>query len=295
MQDLEEAARAQLLGRLTAAAFDLRVVPKFGLDRLVVEEGLARDLHSIVQYGKARDTLVTRWGFGESLVGRASRGVSALLHGPPGTGKTLAAEAIGYDLGRPLKVVDGSELLSKWVGESAKNIAEVFREAQGLDAVLVFDEADALFGARGDADSGTSSSRHDTMNTGVLLRQIEAFPGVCIVCTNRLRCIDDAFFRRFSFVLEFRAPEAENRRRLWEALLPAEAPRSSDVDLRALGGRFELTGGQIKSALVRAATRAALRSTLETRVITQKDLEEAADEETKKSGGADFQARSMYA
>merc|ERR1712232_1184290 len=129
--------------------------------------------------------------------------------------------------------------------------------------------------------SGSSAERHDTQNIAVLLRQVETFSGVCLVASNRVTGIDEAFLRRFTFSLEFHPPDLAQREKLWKALLPPEAPCDSNVDFRAISGRFELTGGQIKSALVRAATRAALRSG-DDQIIRHKDLEESASEETRK-------------
>jgi SpoVK/Ycf46/Vps4 family AAA+-type ATPase len=205
----------------------------------------------------------------------------------------MAAEAIGYDLGRPIKVVNCAQLVSKWVGESAKNIQAVFDEAKAVDAILVFDEAEGLFGSRSGSEG--SSGRHDDMNVGILLHHIETFSGVVVVITNLKDRIDNAFFRRFKFVLEFPLPSAEERLRLWRLLIPKEAPLSANVDLNYLANQYDgFTGGNIKTAVFRAASRAALRAKLDQRVITMEDLKKAAEEESGKDLSKKAGANSMF-
>eukprot|EP00935_MAST-01C_sp_MAST-1C-sp1_P000007 g7.t1 len=285
-EDLRSGAAHQLRGKLQLVDFERRVVPTRGLDDVILPEELKQTLTQIVNYGKAQAILFGQWGFDKQHGG--ARGTAAFFYGPPGTGKTMAAEAMGYDLGRPLKVVNCAQLLSKWVGESQKNIDAVFQEAKACDAVLVFDEAEGLFGTRGDS-GGEGAGRHDTINVGVLLHQMETFGGLVIVISNLRERIDKAFFRRFKFVLEFGMPSAELRAKLWRLILPAEAPTSDDVDLKALARDYELAGGSIKSAVFRAASRAALRDDTDTaaagRQIMMADLVKAAKEEAEKEAG----------
>jgi len=261
--------------------FDRRVVPTRGLDDVVLPDNLKQSLTEIVEYGKAQAILFGQWGFQKQH--GTSKGIAALFHGVPGTGKTMAAEAIGYDLGKPLKVVNCAQLLSKWVGESQKNIDAVFDEARQVDAVLVFDEAESLFGSRGEM-GGDGAGRHDAMNVGILLHHIETFSGVVVVITNMRERIDQAFFRRFKFVMEFPMPDVEHRKQLWRLLLPTEAPLAEDVDLDALASRYTMAGGNIKSAVFRAASRAALRRDVAARKVTMADLVSACDEEIAKDG-----------
>ena len=222
-------------------------------------------------------------------------GIAALFHGPSGTGKTLAAEAIGFDLGTPLKVVSCAQLISKWVGESAKNIEAVFDEAKANGALLVFDEAEGLFGHRSaEADGAGGAGRHDTNNVGVLLQRIERHPGVVVVITNLRAGLDAAFNRRFTFIVEFDKPDERLRARLFARIVPPKAPRAPDVDLDALARRYALTGGQIRSVVMRAATRAALRDAARRR-IEQDDLTKACEEELEKGdAGALGSAAAMY-
>ena len=224
--------------------------------------------------------------------------MALLLHGTSGTGKTLAAEALGYDLGCPLKVVNSSALISKWVGESAKNIEAVFDDAAAAGALLVFDEAEALFGSRASSDGGGSGGRHDSANVGVLLHRVATYPGVVVAITNLRGNIDAAFDRRFTHIIEFPRPDAALREQLWRKLLPASCPRSSDVSGAILAQRYELTGGQIRAVVLRAAARAVLRPVGkgDARKVTQADLEQACEEETQKggAGSAAASASMMY-
>ncbi|OGG56954.1 MAG: hypothetical protein A3F84_15585 [Candidatus Handelsmanbacteria bacterium RIFCSPLOWO2_12_FULL_64_10] len=272
--DLEQGARNQLRSRLRMVDFDRRVVPSGGLDCLVLPQDLRRSLAEVVHLEKARSVLLGPWGFDEQSA--SGQGTAALFHGPPGTGKTLAAEAIGYEIGRPLKIINSAELLSRYVGDSAKNIETVFQEARNNDSILVFDEADGLFGARTTLHSATD--RYANVDVGLLLHHLERHPGVVILTTNLVDQIDRAFFRRMKFVLAFPVPDRDLREALWQRLLPSKAPLAQDVDLKALAEGFEFTGGNIKNVIFKAAARAALRPE-DVRRITMQDLLVAAQEE----------------
>jgi SpoVK/Ycf46/Vps4 family AAA+-type ATPase len=267
--DLSKAAGEQVVGQLSMEAFDRRVVPTHGIEALVVPTATRDALSSIVDYKKAQSVLFGNWGFDK--LHRSTLGVSAMFTGKPGTGKTMAAEAIGYEIGSPLLVVNVAELVSKWVGETGKNIEGIFADASKKDAVLVFDEAEGLLGSR--RDDGASTSRHDNMNVGLLLHYIENFNGICIVITNLKDAIDEAFFRRFRFVLDFEEPDAAAREQIWKRMVPENCPLDPKVSFRDLANRFNLCGGNIKQALLRAATKAALRTDGKKRVVTMKDLE----------------------
>lgn len=178
-------------------------------------------------------------------------------------------------------VVNTAELMSKYVGETGKNIVAVFREANQKGAVLVFDEGEGLFGARSQGGD-SSTGRHDTLNVGLLLQHVENFSGVCIVITNHRDVIDEAFFRRFHYVLEFELPGPGQREKLWGFIVPKECPLAKDVKLSILANRYEMCGGDIKSALLRAASRAALRLKDKDRVVSMKDLELSCKEEVSK-------------
>lgn len=190
------------------------------------------------------------------LAGRpGARGVRLLFAGPPGTGKTFSAEVLACALGVDLLVVDLSRVLSKWIGETEKNLAEVFATAEKARAVLLFDEADALFGKRTEVQD--AHDRYANLETAYLLSRLEKFDGLAILATNLRQNLDTAFVRRLEFLLDFEEPGRDERLSLWQRHLPASAPRGADLDLAELAGLFPLSGGLIKNAAVAAAFLAA--------------------------------------
>jgi len=185
--DLEQGARLQLRSRLKLHDFDRRVVPTCGLERNV---------------------LFSQWGFDQKRYGQ---GIGSLFWGPPGTGKSLAAEAVAYETGKPMMVVNAAELVSRYVGDTGKNIETLFKTARTNGAVLVFEEAEGLFGTRTDVADATD--RYANLDIGLLLYHLERFPGIVILTTNKQDTIDEAFFRRLQFNLEFPMPDAWPRSR----------------------------------------------------------------------------------
>jgi SpoVK/Ycf46/Vps4 family AAA+-type ATPase len=181
--------------------------------------------------------------------------VSALFSGPPGTGKTMVASLIAKELGLELFRVDLSRIVSKYVGETEKNLGRAFDEAENSQAVLLFDEADALFARRTDVKS--SNDRYANLEVNYLLQRLESFEGIVLLTTNNASSIDDAFRRRLRFRIEFDTPEAPERKLLWHAMFPADAPLAADVNFDQLAEQFEMSGGYIKNAVVRAAFLAA--------------------------------------
>jgi SpoVK/Ycf46/Vps4 family AAA+-type ATPase len=167
----------------------------------------------------------------------------------------MAAGLIAKDLGLPLHQVDLSQIESKWLGETEKNLALVFDAAEACHAVLLFDEADALFARRTSVQ--TSNDRHANQAVNYLLQRIERFTGVCILTTNHDTAIDDAFRRRLAVHLRFEIPDATQRERLWHAVLPASADVAGEIDFASLARRFQMAGGNIRNAVVRAAFLAA--------------------------------------
>lgn len=278
-EDLERGARLQLQNRLRLATLTDRVVPQEGFSALVVSPAVREALLDLVSLERARRTLVSEWGFEREA--ERGLGTSALFFGPSGTGKSLAAEAIAWELGRPIKRVNAAQLVSKWVGEGAKNIESVFEEARQHEAVLVFDEADALFAAR--TTVGSSTDRYANLDVAVLLSAMERFSGVVILTTNLAENVDAAFRRRLRFVVEFAVPDAASRHALWRRLLPDRLPVEDGLDLQGLADEFVLTGAQVRNAIVKAASRAALRLEPERRV-TRADLHAAAAEELRSNG-----------
>ncbi|MEJ7601443.1 MAG: AAA family ATPase [Kofleriaceae bacterium] len=193
------------------------------------------------------------WGFAQK-VGRGL-GVSALFSGPPGTGKTMCAGLIAQDLGTELYQVDLSKITSKWIGETEKNLAALFDAAESGHAILLFDEADSIFGKRTEVRS--SNDRHANQETNYLLQRLESFAGICILTTNHESGIDEAFRRRLSIHVRFPVPEADERTRMWQALLPAAAPVAKDIPFAELGEVYAMSGGYIRNAVLRAAFLAA--------------------------------------
>jgi hypothetical protein len=249
--DIELAARAvsaSSLGEL-AVAMDGDI----GWDDLVLPERPLSLLRSLAAFMRHRDLVLEDWGFGRRA-GRA-QGMVAMFAGDSGTGKTLAARVLARELGLELFRIDLATVVSKWLGETEKNLDRVFAAAQGANAVLFFDEADAVFGRRSDVQD--SHDRYANLQTAFLLQRMESHDGPVILATNMRGNVDDAFLRRMDAVVEFPFPAAEHRRRLWELLLPEEAPRDDDVELDFLAERFELSGGGIRNAAIAAAVLAA--------------------------------------
>ena len=278
-RDLERGAELQLQSHLRMSDLESSLVPKHGLDWLVAPDGVNSVIQEIVDFEKARGHLYGPWCF-DRVDGRGN-GVVALFHGEPGTGKTQAAESIAYEIGKPLRMVNNAELMSKWVGETAKNINALFADVENHDAVLLFEEADGLFGQR--SSPTTSSDRFANVDTGVLLNTIERYNGLVILTTNLLDAIDPAFLQRIRYRVEFKAPNQPDRARLWRQLIPEEVPLAPDVDFEDLAARFALTGRAIKNAILRAAAKAVMRDASE-RMLTMSDLVEFASVEAASAG-----------
>jgi SpoVK/Ycf46/Vps4 family AAA+-type ATPase len=201
---------------------------------------------------RERSLILEKWGFQRHL--GISRGVSALFSGEPGTGKTMAASVLASELGLELVRIDLSAVVSKFVGETEKNLARIFDEAQDAHAMLLFDEADSLFGKRTELKS--AQDRFANLEVNYILQRMETFDGISVLTTNAENAIDPALQRRLNFRIRFPEPEAEERERLWRQLLPPAAG-VGELDFGALAERFEMTGGYIKNAVVRAAVIAA--------------------------------------
>ena len=200
-----------------------------------------------------RDAVVDAWGFGAHHDNVA--GLVALFHGPSGTGKTMTAAALSVSVGLPAYVVDLSALVSKYIGETEKALGRVFDRAARERCLLVFDEADAVFGAR--TEVGDAHDRYANQEVSYLLARIEQHPGTVVLTTNLLGNIDPAFQRRIHVLVEFPAPGPVERQRLWRSVAPRGLPLAPDLDLAALASRYALTGAQIRDATLEAAYLAA--------------------------------------
>jgi len=233
------------------------VRPRCGWDDLVLPADRHQQLKEAVERLRYQTRVLDDWGF---LSGRSgARGVRLLFAGPPGTGKTLAAEVLAQVLDVDLLVVDVSRVVSKWIGETEKNLSAVFDAAERAQAVLFFDEADALFGKR--TEVSDAHDRYANLETAYLLARLEKFEGIAILATNLRDNIDGAFVRRLEFVVEFEEPGREERYRLWAGHVPKDAPLATDVNLYTLAALYPVVGGAIRNAAVAAAFLAAADGT----------------------------------
>jgi SpoVK/Ycf46/Vps4 family AAA+-type ATPase len=273
MEHLERAARSQL-HRPVDQESDL-VVPKAQLSDVILPAEVLREIEELVAAARNRRTVLERWGIGRHLT--RGKGVSALFHGKPGTGKTLAAEAVAAELGRPLRIASVPSLVSKWVGETEKNLTALFRQARLTDAVLLLDEADSLLTARGEGHA----SRHDDAAVNVLLQLVEDHDGVVLLATNLADRLDPALARRLTYALRFPLPEANARADIWRRHVPSTVPTDGPIDFDALGAAHALSGGQIRNAVFKAAFRAARGNGR----LSTAWLEQAAAEESESVNG----------
>ncbi len=230
-----------------------RVLPRAGWPALLLPDSARRQLQRAVRRVLQQITVLDDWGFAQGRGER--RGVRMLFFGTPGTGKTLAAEVVARALGVDMLVVDLAGLVSKWIGETEKNLAAVFDIAERSRALLLFDEADALFAKR--TETQDAHDRYANLETAYLLQRLERYEGVAVLTTNLRSNLDNAFARRFEFIVEFPEPDAAAREALWRLHLPAGAPLADDVSLPELAAWYALSGAQIKSAALAAAFLAA--------------------------------------
>ncbi|MBM4398284.1 MAG: AAA family ATPase, partial [Deltaproteobacteria bacterium] len=273
MAHLEAAARHQG-AKLSDGTVDL-VAPKARLADVVLPAGPRALVEELVAAARGRRTVLDRWRIGDRL--DSGKGPAALFTGEPGTGKTHTAHAVAGELGRSLLEASVATLLSKWVGESERNLAATFRQAREHGAVLFLDECDSLLTER-----GADAARHDDRLVGVFLRLLERHDGLVLLAPNREGTLDRALSRRIAYRVTFPMPDATARAAIWRGLLPATVPTDGTVDPDDLGRRFALSGGRIRNAVFKAAFRAASR---DGGVMTAALLAGAAAEEVAAAGG----------
>lgn len=218
-------------------------------DDLVLPRTPTRQLRELASAIRNRIRVYREWGF-ESRAAMG-RGFKVLFTGPSGTGKTLAASVLAGGLDLDLFSIDLSSVVSKYIGETEKNLDKVFRAAEQSNAILFFDEADALFGKRSEVKD--AHDRYANIEVAYLLQKMEIYDGAAILATNLKRNIDDAFLRRMHTVIEFPRPNADQRRGIWKRMLPPPAPLGEDIDFDFLAQTFDLTGGEIHNASLEAA------------------------------------------
>jgi AAA+ superfamily predicted ATPase len=229
------------------------VVPRYHWDDLILAPKIKGQLQALVDYLHHQETVFHRWGARD--VRARGYGIKALFSGGPGTGKTMAAEVIAGTLGLDMFRVDLSQVISRWVGETEKNLKEIFDAAEGGTAVLLFDEADSLFGSRGDVKQ--AQDRFANQEVSFLLQRLEIFEGCAILTTNLQENIDEAFLRRFGAVVEFPLPTPVERLKLWQRAVPKHAPRDPDLDLTYIAEQFQLAGGSIVNSAINGCILAA--------------------------------------
>lgn len=245
-------------------------------DDVILPEEVMESLNEIISQATHRETVYDKWGFRRKMA--YGRGLACLFCGPPGTGKTMIAGLIGKTLGREVYKVDLSRIVSKWVGETEKNLARVFDEAERAQVILLFDEADSLFSTRTEVKG--SNDRFANMEINYLLQRMEQYDGMSLLTTNFEKSIDDAFKRRLKFKIDFTVPDAKQRTQLWQIMLPKQVERADDINFEYLGRKFKMSGGNIKNAVLRAAFYAAA----EGKIIDHALLQRAAVTESREMG-----------
>ncbi len=248
--------------------------PRYQWSDLVLAPGTREALEDALVELRHKTLMYKGWGLRKVV--KKTKGISLLFAGPPGTGKTMAAEAIAHELGHFLHVVNYAQMENMWVGETEKNIERVFAKALEEEAVLFFDEADAVFFRR-----GFMTAPWMNRDVNVLLSHIENFPGVVILATNLARTLDKALDRRIDIAVEFPLPDVPQRKEIYRRCVPNQAPLAKDVDFEVLARKYPLSGGSILN-VVRQAMRSALKRGKRHR-ITQEDFLRAAERESRKA------------
>ncbi len=273
---LTEACRKELLGHLLERSIQDEASdktggprsPRFGLEGVILPDSHREELEIAASDIANRSLIYGEWGFDECV--SYGKGAILLFGGPPGTGKTMAAEGLAWELGKKILSVSFPKVLSKWVNETEQNIAKVFSTAQKSGALLFIDEADGLFTTR-----ETAMRSFEIRLVNVLLKEVEEFDGVMVLATNNTVALDPALKSRLTLHLVFPMPDEQGRAEIWKRHLPAKLPLSDDVDVETLARMYELSGRDIKQAVLMAARTAAHRGDEEAMVVMN-DLEKAA-------------------
>lgn len=230
-----------------------QVTPGYSWDDVVLPDAQKNLMRRACGHIRYRHQVAARWGFGDKV--GYGWGLSILFAGSPGTGKTMCAQVIAKELNMELYKINLSQIVSKYIGETEKNLRALFTEAKNASCILFFDECDALFGKRSEVKD--SHDRNANVEVAYLLQQIEEYDGVCILATNLMGNIDAAFMRRITYVVHFPFPEAGAREAIYRGMVPALTPVEENIDWRFLAEKFELSGGHIKNIVLSAAFMAA--------------------------------------
>lgn len=272
--DLRTAARRHSHRHLATLA--RAIVPRAGWDDLVLPAERTAQLREVADQVRHRAVVHETWGFDAKL--HTGRGLVVLFSGPPGTGKTMAAEVLAHTLGLDLYAIDLSAMVSKYIGETEKNLARVFADAASSNAVLFFDEADALFGRRSAVRD--AHDRYANTEISYLLQRVEAHDGLVVLASNLRKNMDEAFVRRLHATVEFPVPGPSDRRRIWQRTWPTAAPLAPDVDFDLLAREVEVAGGHIRNIALAAAFLAAADGG----VVTMEHLRRSTAREYQKMG-----------
>jgi SpoVK/Ycf46/Vps4 family AAA+-type ATPase len=250
-EDLFYACRAQSSQKLTLLA--RKITPLYTWGDIILPDDRLEQLHEICAQARYRQRVFEQWGFDRAM--SLGKGLSMLFVGPSGTGKTMAAEVIAGELGLDLYKIDLSGMVSKYIGETEKNLSAIFQEAAQSNAILFFDEADAIFGKRSEVKD--AHDRYANIEVNYLLQKMEEYEGITILASNFPKNFDDAFTRRLRFIVGFPFPEEVYRHRMWKTMFPSDAPLGKDIDFEFLGRKLKITGGNIKNIALNAAFLAA--------------------------------------
>jgi hypothetical protein len=280
LDDFYQAARFHSNHRLERLA--QKVEPRYRWEDIVLPSRSMRQLHEIHLSVKHRHVVYGTWKFDEKLF--LGKGLNVLFSGPSGTGKTMAASIIAKELKLDLYKIDLANVVSKYIGETEKNLDHIFTEARSSNAILFFDEADALFGKRSEVKD--AHDRYANIEVAYLLQKMEEYEGICILATNLKNNLDDAFARRMHHAIEFPFPEVSHRLKIWRGMFPVSAPVAEDIDWNFLARQFELSGGNIRNVALSAGFLAAEAE----RPISMEHVVLGIARELKKSGCLPSQA-----
>ena len=274
LPDLFSAARAQSGHQL--AALTRKIEPTYTWADIVLPAAVVDQLREICHRAGYRHQVMDEWGFGRKLA--LGKGVNVLFAGGSGTGKTMAAEVVANELGLDLYKIDLSTVVSKYIGETEKNLDRIFTAAEDANGILFFDEADALFGKRSEVRD--SHDRYANVEISYLLQKMEQYEGISVLATNLRQNLDEGFVRRLAFTVHFPFPDETDRLRIWEGIWPADTPLDPELDLGFFAERFKLSGGNIKNIALASAFLAAGGGG----VVTMEHLRHATQREYQKLG-----------
>lgn len=274
IQNLYKACREQSDKDLDNIA--VRIKNPYSLSDIVLPDKSLSHLQEVLHYANYRHKVIEQWGF--EAKAKNSKNLCVLFHGVSGTGKTMAASIIANELQQSLYRIDLSSVVSKYIGDTEKNLAHLFDQAEAMNIILFFDEAESLFGKR--TASKDAHDRYANLQTGYLLQRIETYQGVVILSTNLLKNIDRAFTRRFKFIVEYPFPNTPQRLELWENAFPPDVPLNDDIDFELIAERAVLSGGSINNIAIRVAFLAAA----EKGIVTMNHMLQAISQEYSKQG-----------